>query len=521
MPENRFSSPHAGWLAQKNAFFAGGHTFETIDETCILKIKDSDEGIEFAFLMNNLGLVEQELEDVFAAMREAPKNREQYWLFCYFCCSLLSMFYKGYAQPQKAEEFDKLKERLRQAAARGSYRDKPVEHEKFLDYVVRKISEAARAILQLPFHLSKMRDAVSFANLLRIYWLFCRLSLNNALSLVKKFGWVDKIDKVFGNHTNVDKAIRVLNTPNMVMSALGVGFFGIRLMLNFISSMKHTFFPTAAEETVPWHARAHWEWCKRDLVNFNDMTWGTVNGVTNYVKMSLATNLCVTAAFLVFDIGLLMYSHHRARVAYTQKLAQYLDEIEETKNSLRAQGLAAAEYQRLRTHLNMLHEQMERLNLRWNVQCTALLFKGTAATLLAAGFTCSIIFSGPLAAVGCYFVCIVGMALYLSADEFQKYRQCKLELERAEHRGLDTTAAKAAYLEARREFAFTMVKNIIVPSLIIATFVVCWQAAIVLTVLYAGFELWNAWKKHQALQQAADAPQEDHELENGSGLVPA
>lgn len=521
MPEIRFPSPHAGWVAQKNAFFAGSHTFQTIDDSCVLKTKNQAEGIEFAFLMNHLGRIEQELDDVLAAMRAAPKNREQYWLFCYFCCSLLSMYYKGYGQPQKAEDFDALKERLKQAALVGRFRDKSPEREKFLEYVVRKISEAAKGILQIPFHLSKIRDVVSLANLLRIYWLFCRLSLNDALSMVKKFGWVDKIDKVFGNHTNVDKAIRVLNAPNMVMSALGVGFFGIRFMLNLASSLKHTFFPTEAEKTVPWHARAHWEWCKRDLVNLNDMTWGTVNGVTNYVKMASATSLCVTAAFLVFDIGVLMYAHHRARVAYTQKLSQYLDEIEETKENLRRQGLSVEEIKRLRIHLDMLYDQLERLNLRWSVQCTSLLFKGTAATLLAAGFACSIIFSGPLAAVGCYFVCMVGMALFLSSDEFQKFRQCQLELELAEHRGLDTTALRAAYVEARREFAFTMAKNIIIPSLIIATFVVCWQAAIVLTVLYAGFELWNAWKKHQALQQAADVPQDGGELENIDGLVPA
>ncbi|CAM2909958.1 Uncharacterised protein [Legionella steigerwaltii] len=51
--------------------------------------------------------------------------------------------------------------------------------------------------------------------------------------------------------------------------------------------------------------------------------------------------------------------------------------------------------------------------------------------------------------------------------------------------------------------------------LLITTFAICWPAAVALTVLYVGYEMYHAYNQHQskkeAAQHALEAPENDDE----------
>lgn len=91
--------------------------------------------------------------------------------------------------------------------------------------------------------------------------------------------------------------------------------------------------------------------------------------------------------------------------------------------------------------------------------------------------------------------------MYLSSDAFSKYQEKSLRLEQAKDG--DYAVALKEYEAARNDFIFTMVKNTVMPTLLIATYAICWPAAIALTVLYVGYEIYHAYDQHNGKKEAA------------------
>jgi hypothetical protein len=144
----------------------------------------------------------------------------------------------------------------------------------------------------------------------------------------------------------------------------------------------------------------------------------------------------------------------------------------------------------------MLHSQLKSLEIEWNTKESAHYFFASGAVLLMLGFSASLVISSPALVVACFFTCTLGVAIYLSTDAYSQYKEKQLLLDQAKTDEINHDIVLQEYQIARRDFIVTMVKNAVIPSLLITMFAIYWPAAVVLTALYAGYELYHAYTQH-------------------------
>ncbi len=268
------------------------------------------------------------------------------------------------------------------------------------------------------------------------------------------------------------------------------------------------------EGTTRWD-RFKYELYKRHCNFANDLVWATVNFLTNFnqiVHISGPVAGYLTSAFLVFDVCMALYKCNLAKQEYLTKKAQYIEERDEYNNPDRFKKLTD---EQRRIHIEMLDQQLIALELNWRTKEATFYFVAAAAALLMMGFTASMLVSPAIMVVACYFVCTVAVAMYLSSGAFSKYQEKSLYLEQAQLTGKNLPVALKEYEAARNDFIFSMVKNTVMPLMLITTFAICWPAAVVLTAMYVGYEMYHAYDQHsesQAIKQLAlTGPEEESE----------
>lgn len=476
----------------------------------------------YPFILHNQKALETEFIQMFAVLQkqkdEDKEKNEAFWMYCYYCATLLEAFHKAYSQHGKEEDYKKLKAQIKKRLL-GEKEDAKAEEE-FIESLKNSFVKGFRNILTAPLHLSQIRDYVAYSNLCRVYWVFCRLTLVSGLTLAKDLELLDKLDAILGTHTDADKIIDFIKAPNGVLNYFSVGLFLMRFAIDFGLLVRHTFFPTDLEKAdkTTAYERFKFELYKRHCNFANDLVWATVNFLTNFnhiTHISDPTAGAITAVFLGFDVCMTLYKCHLAKQEYLIKKAQYEQEMEDyLKHPEKFPGMTAA--QRV-AHIAMLQNQLKELEIDWRTKQGTFYFVAAAAALLMLGFSASLLFTGPGIAVACFIVCTLAVAMYLSSGAYSKYQEKSLRLEQAELIGKDLEAARKEYEAARNDFIFTMVKNTVMPTLMIATFAICWPAAIALTVLYVGYEIYHAYDQHNSnkeAQLALNAPSEDDVVED-------
>lgn len=557
-----YSKHNTAFLRDKNQFFT---QLRTVDEETQQKIEITDEQVKnkhYDFLLEYQKDFESEFAHMFAVLKKQKdknnENDEEFWLYCYYCASILEAFYKdkAYSKQAKEAEYAKFKEQIRNRLLKV---DKQEAEERFIEEMKKSFTDSFHKLVTSPLHVSQLRDYVGFTNLCRLYWIFCRLTVTNALSLAKNLQFIDNLDAIFGMHTDVDKIISVFQMPSEVLNYFSVGLFVLRFMIDAGLLIRHTFSPSEMEKDSTYWERFKYELFKRHCNYANDLVWGTVNFLTNFNQIAQIPGPIagmLTAVFLAFDLGMILYKRHLAKQEYLTKRSQYLKETELLENGadensrhliiLRKQlieldkhHLAKKKYLAKRSqylkeielleicakensrHLIILGKQLIELEIDWQTKEATLYYYAGAAAFLMCGFAASLIFTPPGIIIASYFICIFAAALYFSGDTYTKYKEKELRLEYAT--GKDIAISRKEYEAARNDFIFTLVKNTLIPSLLIATFAVCWPAAIALTVLYIGYEMYHSFDQHSSKQLvkklALEAPEEDDSPEN-YGLVP-
>lgn len=597
-----YSSQNAAFSRDKQQFFSRVPSGSVNDK--ISSIDNRVQNIGYTFLLENQNALETEFTELFAILqKEKGNNKEAFWLYCYYCASLLEAFYKAYSQQSKEEEYQGIKKQIK-ARLNNEIKD-VAEEELFIQVLHQKFADSIKSLTSIPFHLSQIRDNVAYANLCRIYWLFCRLTLTQGLNLAKDLKLIDKLDVILGTHTDVDKIISIFQAPIGVINYFSVGFFLARFIIDGGLLIRHTFFPTELEkgaengcdvhrleyldldldqyrnsyvfispqgsnevtlyyfpksgekiklalndkdafstcillkmnknkscrltskevadlitsrtghtpETTTCLDRFKHELYKRHCNFTNDLVWATVNFLTNFNQISNIPGPVagyLTAVFLGFDVCMFLYKSNLAQKEYMVKKAQYLKEREDYLNPELYQTMSAE--QKL-AHVDMIDKQLIELEINWRSKEANFNFVTVAAALLMLGFTASMLITPPLLILGCYFVCQLAVAMYLSSGAYTQYKEKGLYLEQAELTGTNLSVAEKEYQIARNEFFFTMLKNAIVPSVLIATFAICWPAAIVLTALYVGYEAFHAYNQNNnsnaAKKLTLAAPEDD------------
>lgn len=580
----------AAFRRDKHQFFPHLSKFSNTD----LKIQMIEERVTtmgYTFLLENQKTLETEFMEMFSVLqKQEDENKEVFWFYCYYCASLLEAFHKAYSQPGKEAEYAAIKQQIK-----DRLKNKPKEQKNdsyFIESLYNSFCSGFNNLLKSPWHLSQIRDYVAYANLCRIYWVFCRLTMTQGFNLAKDLLLIDKLDALLGTHTDVDKIISAFQVPTGVLNFFSVGFFLIRFMIDGGLLLRHTFFPTELEkgaangcelnkmEHLPGAAsidgyrnsyifvqeepdsdlelyyiprsgqpkkldikeknefqekliqrlgnedatrlsaeevrdlitaytghipevttafdRFKQELYKRHCNFANDLVWAIVNGLCNFNNLFHISGPMagyLTAVFLGFDVGMTLYKCHLAKQEYLVKKSQYLSEIEDYNNPELFKKMSAE--QRL-LHIDMLNKQLLELEINWQTKEATFYFVAAAAALLMSGFTAALLLSPPALVLASFIVCTMAVAMYLSADKYAAYKEKELYYEQAQLTGKDGVTAHKEFEIARDDFIFAMVKNAIVPTVLISTFAVCWPAALVLTALYMGYELYHANSQHSA-----------------------
>lgn len=609
------SSQNASFSREKLQFFSRNSSSNPLDS--FKDLDDRAQNMGYTFLLKNQKALETEFIEMFTILQKQDvKNKEAFWLYCYYCASLQEAFHLAYSQQAKADEFAYLKIQIKNRLE-GKSEEKTESEEFFIASIKNKLIKSLKELAKSPWHLSQIRSNVAYANICRIYWVFCRLTLTQGLNLAKELKFIDKLDVILGTHTNVDKIISVFQAPTGVLNYFSVIFFLARFMIDGGLLLQHTFFPNKLEKGVnsgcDFHqmdklpetasldayknsyimvmnklnnetnklyyiskngletciiirdataltqellkkcnkersirltseevksvitahtghipeATDRWDRFKHELYkrhcNFaNDLVWGTINFLTNFNQISRISGPVagyLIGCFLVFDISMMFYKCNLAKNEYLVKKAQYTQELAGYMNSVLETNKSPDEKAFELAAIDMLTKQLGELEISWRTKEATLYFDAAAAALLLMGFTASLVVSAP-ALVGCYFLCQIAVAMYLTEGAYSQYKEKSLYLEN--HSLMNTNLPSAhdkyeialkEYETARNDFIFTMIKNTVVPSVLIATFAICWPAAVILTVMYVGYEAIHAYNKYSnekaTKQLALAAPKEE------------
>jgi hypothetical protein len=602
-----YASQNAAFRRDKQRFFSQFPSVTNLDIQ-LNTIDSQVQNIGYSFLLRNKAALEEEFTQMFAVLQQQDdENKEVFWLYCYYCASLLEAFYNAYSQPGNAEKYRKLRKKIKDHLNHDT--ENSEAEKSFIQSLQVSFLEGFRNLVSAPFHLSQIRDYVAYSNLCRIYWTFCRLTLTQGLAVVKDLKLIDMLDAILGTHTDVDKIIGAIQAPTFVINYFSVGFFLMRFMIDGGLLLRHTFFPTELEkgeensceinyldnfngtpsleyyrnsyimvpdendtgiklyyisksgtaerltirdkhklkqallaklndnpsirlsaaeirEIITAHTdhvpepttcfdRFKHELYKRHCNFLNDLVWATVNFLTNFnqvVHISGPVAGYLTSVFLVFDVAMALYKCNLAKQEYLTKKAQYIAERNEYNDPERFKKLSP---EQRRVHIEMLDEQLTALKIDWQTKEATCYFVAAAAALLMLGFTASMLLSPAVMVGGCYFVCTVAVAMYLSSEAYSKYQERRLHLEEAQLIGKNLLVAQREFEAARNDFIFTMIKNTVMPLVLISTFAICWPAAVVLTAMYVGYELYHAYDQHsesKAIKQLALAgPQEEND----------
>lgn len=474
-----FASQYSSFTDDKRAFFSNLETFNDAEKYV------HPNASNYAFLANNHLLIEQEFNQLFASLQKQGQDREDFWLYCHYCCTMLHNYYVAYDKKDKADDYLKLCKKIRTRSEKGAFPEDKI------DTLGQKIAADFRALVSLPKHASKIRDWIAFSNICRLHLTFCRLSVRQSLLLANELKWLEELDKMLGGHVDVNGMAATLNAPAQVFNVLSVGLFAARFIINAGMLLKHTFMPTKAELALSNKERFYQELYARHCVMLNDAVWTATNLLANFntfFNISAPTAGWLTAGILVFDVALLIYRHHLAEKEYLFKKAQYINDKKNYELLLQALVISSNDRLRYQKHVGMLDEQLVQLEISRKTTGATLLFNIAAAVFLLGGYSASLLLATPVAVVVCYFVIVVGIAMYLSADVYGKYHEKSLMLQQYEIENRSTDMALLEMQAARNDFIVTMIKNIILPVVIVTIFAISWPAALLLTAVYVSYE---------------------------------
>ncbi|MCE3046313.1 hypothetical protein [Legionella sp. 16cNR16C] len=522
------------------------------NESTELEDDEYEDILNFRSIAPNKTLIEQDLYDILGSMDKKLARQQdnvEIWIWAYLCCLMLEEVYKANAYHQyyrdrdkdlknKAELYALLRQQIKNRIEKNNVETLKAR-ESFLAHLLKKIKEGLLDLAETPFHLSLLRNKIAYLNVCRLYWAFCRMTLSSGLRLARDTHVLEKLDKLVGHHIDAEKIIHTFELPNSIFRALSVGFFASRFMLDSLALIKHTFFPTEEEKSRTRTERFMDELYKRHCNFLNDIVWATVNGITNYnsfFHISAPAAGWITAGFLVFDVAMIMWRRFLAHREYDIKRKQYVQELADIEHHLQRKGdVDDKESRQLKARHEAVRAQLRELDLKWEAANAKFLFNAAAASLLVIGFSAALLFTPPGIILASYALCAVAVGMYLSADAFGEYREKTLRLQEAvelarQHREdpfdtlhdkdywsdqliLDERVRKLIqeHQNARHDFIYTMIKNTVMPALIISTLAICWQAALVIIAAYAVYELVNAYQRHQQKQPALPEPEVSEE----------
>lgn len=256
--------------------------------------------------------------------------------------------------------------------------------------------------MSTPWHVSKFIVLLSYINLYRLLTVFSRLAFKSFWTVASERHWIDAQDRLFGYP--LQRA--ALDIPRDALNVLSVLLFLLRLTARFLVIFKHAMSQRPGEKEINVWDRVAREFSTAMVDIMNDGQWWWINLLTNYptvfgITDPVANTLLIVT--LVYDCSWLAihwYRKERDWAAKEEELIRWKDQ------SGHMDDIAITDYQ-----LVLLKD------IQWEVRCKYA-YSIVACLSIITSF---ILFLAAISAVVStisLFVCVVGFAMYGSADEF-------------------------------------------------------------------------------------------------------
>lgn len=361
--------------------------------------------------------------------------------------------------------------------------------DKFLDFARSLISTA-----KLNDHLSHLDDY-------RTYWNNCHnLAHHVVLSLQPALpDFINGINRKMGNYYSSDDFLKILNKPNNFLSALSVGIYSSRFMINLVMMCKYTIQAHLGNKLSSEKVFLD-ELEQRGFTLLNDMVWGTVNLLIyrqEMFRLSTAAIVNTVAVSLVFNVALVVTHWLFDAIKHHNRI----QELEKQTENLPADSQKLA----------IIKRQMDMLQDEWKAQSAYYAFNFTAACCQAVGFGVIFLLFGGLS-LTYVFSMMLGSALYATANEFKNCAQANLAIQRELLNGKNsndpTHQKRLAELtiechNANTHFWKNLVYNTAGPTFIVTVAAISWPAALLITAAYMAYQ-----STHNNQQKLSEANQE-------------
>ena len=272
-----------------------------------------------------------------------------------------------------------------------------------------------------PFHVSKIIKLLSYINLYRLLSVFSRLAFKSFWTVASQRQWIDGQDQLFGYP--LQRA--ALDMPRDVLNILSVALFLMRLAARFSMILKHGRSQRPGEKDINAWDRVAREFstCMVDIMN--DGAWWWVNGLTNFGLLSDPVSNALLAVTLVYDCSWLVIHWYRKERDLLSKQKELID----------WKGVSRDSHDKEITDLQLTMLK----DMQWEIRCKYV-FSIVACLSIITSYLLFLAAISAVVSTVCLFICVVGFAMYGSADEFGGWMRAefgvlKLQNERDAIRG--------------------------------------------------------------------------------------
>lgn len=293
----------------------------------------------------------------------------------------------------------------------------------------------------------------NFLNTARLFWNFYTKFLLSVLNAIK-----------------VPDANQIKNTldwPSELFEFLGVAVFVVRFLAHLIEILSLANDKEKFLEALS----------ARGLLMVRDLAWATINLFINYGKYF---SVDLKDAFIsLFDFSI--------RVTGVLSVAGLLFDI--TINLVQWLCIDRLKYNRDRKELESKAdtEGLAELKIAWQQKQFRNICVLMVLSVTVIGVSAALILTGGLALPICNAAVFLAVAFSRTIDSFTHFQKSRQVL-----RLNDSEDNKELYKQSRNTLALNIVKNVVIPALVIGVCVASWQAALVCV---AVFLLFNIAKK--------------------------
>lgn len=407
----------------------------------------------------------------------------------------------------------------------------------FFEAIPIQMKKDVTYVASIPLSVDNFLKFIGDLNLLRLQLVFSRITAQAILNAARQANLLKRLESLLKTHVNIIR----LNALNGMFNVLSIGIYAIRFFVVITQAIQKAIQKT--EKNQSWtqlFINVGDELKASHPIILNDLVWGIVNSLTNFAVLFRITSPIANsllAVFLCFDIWLLTYRLSLAKNEYEKDKLFYQNRIEaleqgyEKKELLYQNNTASLKENILiAQHIEDKNEKIQELwaieavlnqinsekkqevwalkavlsqkDLEWQAESAFFWFNIGGAALLGTGFLLTLILTFPGSLPLAFCVCTLGIAMYATGEVYKKYKLASLYYtdknyaENILQRTIEETEqARQEMIQARNEFIFSYVKNVVMPLLIMTTFAFNWPAGIVLVVAYLTYEygvkVWN------------------------------